>query len=226
MLNLINFTKDDTLYVLGDVIDRGTGGISILEEIMNTNNIHMRMANHEYMMLECLGLRDLSWCKFTAEDAWRQWFANGGNVTYAAYRRLPTDEQDRIKEFMTSLPLSYKVTGGEQLIELCHSCPPDLYDEHQDQLVEPKEYFCVWDRTWMSDWDVDHMVIFGHTPTCNLDWRFPMSAIRLDNKMDIDCGAAYGAREGGRLCCICLDDMSEWYVDEYNQVEKKEVNNV
>ena len=34
MLSLIEFTLRDTLYVLGDVIDRGPDGIKILQDMM------------------------------------------------------------------------------------------------------------------------------------------------------------------------------------------------
>ncbi len=34
MLEKIHFSDDDTLYILGDVIDRGPDGISLLREIM------------------------------------------------------------------------------------------------------------------------------------------------------------------------------------------------
>lgn len=34
MLNLIKFKQEDTLYVLGDVIDRGYKGIEILQHII------------------------------------------------------------------------------------------------------------------------------------------------------------------------------------------------
>ena len=50
MLKKIGFCEDDTLYILGDVIDRNPSGISILKEIMDTPNIRLLLGNHEYMM--------------------------------------------------------------------------------------------------------------------------------------------------------------------------------
>ena len=34
MLDIIDFSDEDTLFVIGDVIDRGHGGISILKDMM------------------------------------------------------------------------------------------------------------------------------------------------------------------------------------------------
>lgn len=47
MLEQIHFSDTDHLYILGDVIDRGTGGVDILEQIMDAPNITMLLGNHE-----------------------------------------------------------------------------------------------------------------------------------------------------------------------------------
>ena len=46
----INLQTNDTLYVLGDVIDRYAGGIKILRQIMRMPNTKMLIGNHEYML--------------------------------------------------------------------------------------------------------------------------------------------------------------------------------
>ena len=38
MLELIHFSEEDELYILGDVIDRGPDGIKILMDIMERSN--------------------------------------------------------------------------------------------------------------------------------------------------------------------------------------------
>ena len=53
MLDQIQFSDEDTLYILGDVIDRGPDGIALLKEIKDKKNIHMLLGNHESMMLQC-----------------------------------------------------------------------------------------------------------------------------------------------------------------------------
>ena len=42
--------EEDTLYLLGDVIDRGKDGIAILLDVMKRKNVVMLLGNHEYMM--------------------------------------------------------------------------------------------------------------------------------------------------------------------------------
>lgn len=53
MLEKIQFSADDTLYILGDVIDREPVGIPCRQKIMVTPNIVMLLGNYEHMML-CL----------------------------------------------------------------------------------------------------------------------------------------------------------------------------
>ena len=55
MLEEIHLTDDDTLYVIGDAIDRAPGGIDILEDIMARKNVVMLVGNHEQMCLDTLG---------------------------------------------------------------------------------------------------------------------------------------------------------------------------
>ena len=55
IMKQINLQREDTLYVLGDVIDRHPGGIRILRRIISMPNAKMLLGNHEYMMLRALG---------------------------------------------------------------------------------------------------------------------------------------------------------------------------
>ena len=53
----------------------------------------------------------------------------------------------------------------------------------------------------------DKILVFGHTPTrllCGQDKIF-----RRGNMIDIDCGCVF---KGGRLGCLCLDTLEEFYV--------------
>ena len=52
MLERIGFSDQDTLYILGDVIDRGPEGVRLLEQIRQTPNMILLLGNHEYMCLQ------------------------------------------------------------------------------------------------------------------------------------------------------------------------------
>ena len=52
VLKQICLQPEDTLYILGDVVDRYPDGIRILRRIMKMPNVKMLLGNHEFMMLE------------------------------------------------------------------------------------------------------------------------------------------------------------------------------
>lgn len=46
--HIVNMLKgDDLLYIVGDVIDRGSSGITILQDIMKRPNVELLLGNHE-----------------------------------------------------------------------------------------------------------------------------------------------------------------------------------
>ena len=54
VMRQIGLRAEDTLYVLGDVIDRNPDGIGILRRIMAMPNARMLLGNHELMMMNAL----------------------------------------------------------------------------------------------------------------------------------------------------------------------------
>lgn len=51
LLNKADFSDNDFLYILGDVIDRnGDGGVEMLCWLMEQSNIQLLLGNHEAML--------------------------------------------------------------------------------------------------------------------------------------------------------------------------------
>ena len=53
VLRKIDLKEDDTLYVLGDVIDRGEEGVHLLRWMAEQPNVQLILGNHEAMLLSC-----------------------------------------------------------------------------------------------------------------------------------------------------------------------------
>lgn len=51
-----NLKENDTLYVIGDVVDRGENGIKILLDMMSRKNVKFILGNHEWQMIQVLKL--------------------------------------------------------------------------------------------------------------------------------------------------------------------------
>ena len=57
LLDIIHFSDEDILYVLGDVVDRGKNPVKTLLKMMEMPNVIPIAGNHEQMMLESISTR-------------------------------------------------------------------------------------------------------------------------------------------------------------------------
>ncbi|MBO5197753.1 MAG: fructose-bisphosphatase class III, partial [Lachnospiraceae bacterium] len=113
ILEQIHLQPEDTLYILGDVIDRHPYGIQILCRIMEMPNVKMLLGNHEDMMMRALGspydTDELVNDSIIAE-ALRHWYHDEGQVTHEYWKRLDKEQQRAILDYLHSLPLNIDVT--------------------------------------------------------------------------------------------------------------------
>lgn len=208
ILKQIDLQSEDTLYVLGDVIDRNPGGIRILQKIMAMENARMLLGNHEYMMLRALGQP----YDDNADDgrAMEHWYLNGGRVTHAHLRWLRKGKQQEILDYLQALPLSFDVKIGDKSYKLVHAAPAECYTAEPP--YQNPAHFAVWKRLGIEDViPGDGILIFGHTPTKFYQDCMPMEIWQGDRRIGIDCGSAYGE---GRLACLRLDDGKVFYSEE------------
>lgn len=198
MLELIHFSDDDRLYVIGDAIDRGSLGVDTLRKIMDTPNMTMLLGNHEQMCLATLGPHN----EFGARELWKQ---NGGAPTYREllYYRTP-GERSEILLFLAGLPDQLDVEAGGQKFLLVHGLPSEDRDTR------------IWGRVDADSQSPyrETICIIGHTPTNFLTGRGDED-FRIwhgDGIIDIDCGCGHLNAAHRRLACLRLDDMAEFYV--------------
>lgn len=217
----INLQPEDTLYILGDVIDRYPDGIEILRELMAMPNVKMLLGNHEHMMLDALG--------FPYEDGIETnrflysgielWYDNGGRVTHEAYKRLDKSAQNEIVKYLKSLPVNLDVQVGDKKYRLVHASPVEGYTKGFD-IYYSAVHYAVWQRLRKREMNpIPETLIFGHTATKYYQQSDPMKIYYGMNVIGIDCGSGYpepeeGYRPQGRLACLRLDDMKEFYSDE------------
>ena len=197
MLEMIRFSDEDTLYIIGDVIDRYPGGIDILREIMETPNMVMLLGNHEQMCLDTLGPNNV----YGSRALWTE---NGGSGTYQELLHMcELEERRRIINYLLELPDCLDIEVNGRRFHLVHGVPSD---DHNIR---------IWDRP-NADADAPlpgRIVIVGHTPTCYMTGN-QSEAFKIwygNGIIDIDCGCG-NKTEYRRLACLRLDDMQEFYV--------------
>lgn len=215
LLDKIKLKGNDTLYVLGDILDRGPHPIKTLMKLMEMPNAICLVGNHEFMALECLEflmkeITDKSLEELNAEtlDNLVTWQFNGSQSTIDEFRKLDSESQmdviDFIKDFLIYEEVS--VNGKDYL--LVHA---GLGNYSQEKDIEDYSlHELIWVR---ADYDVryfeDTYVITGHTPTQTIeDNPHPGYIYQRNNHIAIDCGAHY---PGGRLAALCLDTGEEYY---------------
>lgn len=213
IMKQINLQLDDTLYILGDVVDRYPHGVKILRQIMKMLNVKMLIGNHEYMMLKAIGH-----CKDAADEKentnWKRrrlWYRNGGMVTHEYLKHIKKEYRAEVFRYIRRLPINIDVEVNGIKYKLVHASPVEnfmrLYAYSLE--YENEKEFAVWER-----WNEYHhipegfVLVFGHTPTSHFQNVEPWSIWKGENAIGIDCGGGY---EYGRLGCLRLDDMKEFY---------------
>ena len=197
LLSMIEFSDSDTLYILGDVVDRGSEPIRILQYISKRSNIKLLRGNHEEFMLD-----------YFEQDCYDNgWFSNGGGTTYEQLLSLGEDEMQKILLYVRRTKYVYEIEVNEINYKLCHA---GLQYDQNGILYKPfNKDFILWARDeFIRDTFVkDDVVIFGHTPTKYIHGKYDIWY--GTNKIGIDCGATFGHK----LACLRLDDMEEFYIE-------------
>ncbi len=208
ILDKINFSEKDILYVLGDVIDRGPNPIKCLKYIMEVSNIFMIKGNHEEMMINAL-LGDIYQDRFL-------WAYNGGDITYHKFKKLNNKSQEKILDYIRDLPNYFVLNNcvlvhagiNPFLINLDKSIEENLKNQHEKDLLWIRDSFLE------NSTNLKVPVIFGHTPTIllNKDRKpvFWKDSIQND-KIGIDCGCVF---KEGNLGVLNLDTFEEIYLKE------------
>ena len=217
LLRRLDLKDSDTLYVLGDMIDRGPDGLKILLDMSMRPNIVPFLGNHEYAALTCLPwLMEELTEENTEPDVllWRLksvqgWMADGGDKTVAAFRRLSPDVRQDVLDILEDLTVYEETEAGGREFVLVHAglggfLPDKALDDYGlDELIlsrpEPGETYFP-----------HKYLVYGHTPTPYYTGVQPEDAriYRMGKLIGIDCGCS----SGGPLGCLCLDTLEEIYV--------------
>lgn len=219
LLKRLDLGPDDTLYILGDAIDRGPDGFKILLDMASRPNVVGMMGNHEAMAISALPAILRCVCKdkkrITGDEleAIDLWFYNGGESSLDDFLRLNGDEKQLVWDYMNALSLYRELAVGDRKFVLLHgglenfspSRPLSDYAQNEILWCRPEQNTAYYP---------DKYVVFGHTPVQLLDMEngsldAPAKIYRKGNLVDIDCGCVFG---DGKLGCLCLDTMEEIYV--------------
>ena len=218
MLEKIQFSDEDMLYVLGDVLDRGSHPIQIILDLMKRDNVVCLAGNHEEMALECLSFL----VKEITEDNLRRmiqnpeivekllnWQQNGSIPTTDEFHKLDMQTRMAVLDYIAEFDMYEEVHVGDRVYILVHAGLGNFAPDKE--MWEYELDVLVWQRPdYEMQYFPDKYVITGHTPTMLIEGNpRPGYIFRKNNHIAIDCGAGFG----GRLGCLCLETGEEFYVE-------------
>lgn len=229
LIEKIKFSKDDTLYLLGDYVDQGEESMQLILYIIELQNqgynINCLMGNHDLMMLKHL-TKSYKFIDKTIE-VFGNWKINGGENTLADWESLSDSKKETIYNWLNSLNFVVEdLAIGNRHFYLSHAYPV-IHDVIALLMgYKNKEDMAVWYRLskngnpfkFMRDTE-DKILVYGHTPTSYYLEENNKLRIFKDighNKICIDCGGKGLTREQNkdisRLAALRLEDLEEFYI--------------
>ncbi len=196
LLNKINLSKEDELYLLGDFVDRGPDSKGVIDKIIQLQNLGFNIqctrGNHEEMLLEALE---------ASMRAERLWWANGGMETLHSFHVTTTkDLPEAYLDWFRSLD-DYVLLDDYILVHAGLNF----------KAVSPLEDHTAmyWIRGWYQDidrqWLGDRVIVHGHTPISETRIRTFVEEVDQLPVIDIDNGCVYQRPGHYKLCALNLD---------------------
>jgi len=213
MLEFIKFSDDDTLFILGDIVDRGPEPVRLLKDLMCRPNVFPTMGNHDLYACDVLkqlmtGITDES--SVLAPELYNQlieWMMDGGENTLNQFRGLAPEERDAVIDYISGFPYIEIVEAGERCFIMSHAGLGNFSKDKKLKDYSVYELIASRPDSEMRCFDDESIfIVCGHTPTFNICGEHRI--FHRNGNIFIDCGAVFG----GKLACLCLDTMEEYYV--------------
>lgn len=214
-LELIHFSDEDELYVLGDVVDRGSDPILLLKDMMMRPNVFPIIGNHEYMALSVLSKLCVEITEENVENHLDEkdmlnyafWMKNGGNVTISQFKELSREDQMDILDYLEEFALyeELEVNGKDYVLVHAGLTPFSVDKKMEEYRLEEVIFKSV---DYNVQYFKDKYLVTGHKPTISIDKNQKGKIIEKNHHIAIDCGCVFGLNLG----VLCLDTLEKWYV--------------
>lgn len=200
ILELIKFSDNDELYIIGDIFDRGPEPLKILDYVVGHKNITLLKGNHEKMFEEAIETGN-----------YNLWYCNGGQITHYSLLKEGFDKEILIYNYIKRLPI-IKVVDKFILVHAGLKFSGDYNSLELEQFLNQDEQNSLWtrDNIGAEKQYKDYTVVCGHTPIqAILNNSDSPQILKRFGTIYIDCGCCF---QGGKLSCLRLDDMKEFYI--------------
>lgn len=217
-LRIIEFSKDDTLILLGDYIDRGIDSKGVIQYIIDLIADGYRViplrGNHEQFLIE--SLKPLPPYASGPSSVVGMWMCNGGDKCLDSYGAIyPWEIPIEHGEFIKSLKLIHEeddyvfVHGG-------------LNFQLDNPIKESSEDCILWERLYRVPGNKrkagigNRILVTGHTPTSK-DVMIEMA--NGEDLITIDRGCVFDGSQYGHLAVFNLDTKQFNFIKNIDNIE-------
>ncbi len=214
MLNKIKFKSSDTLYILGDIVDKGAESIKLLQNLSYRHNIYPIMGNHDKLALDLLSelpteAGEMDPSAFDKETLSKilAWSKEGGMPTVSEFMKLSPDDKEGVLEYLSDIPPYEIAEVNGKVFILAHAGIANFDPSKELDDYEPEDFYTE-GADYTKQYFDKFYLITAHTPTEEIDPSCQDKIYFGNNHIAIETGVS----EGGPLACYCLDNGKEFYV--------------
>lgn len=217
LLEKIQFSEADEMYVLGDVVDRGPEPMKILFDMMYRPNVYPILGNHEYMAIKILGKLNVEIKEDNVDDYlngddiedFMYWMKDGGQTTVEEFQKLNSEDKEAVLEYLQEFSIYEEVDVKDKKYILVHA---DIHGYEDKKMLEDYhlEDFLFYRAEYHKRYfkDESKILVTGHTPTFTIRTDQKPLVFNKNGHLAIDCGCVYG----GNLAVYCLNNGRVEYV--------------
>ena len=194
LLQQIELTKEDTLFLLGDYIDRGPDSKGVIDHIWHLqetgHTVHCLLGNHEQMLLDEYHPRESFYRAYP--EALRSFGVHD-----------VADIPEEYIEWMDELDAYLEIDG----YILVHA---GLSFKDNNPLADTKSMIWIrdWQKTIDKNWLGDRIIVHGHTPSYRKKIVKSLSKLDKVPVINIDGGCCFNRKGLGYLCALDLDEQT------------------
>ena len=214
LLDEINFTDKDIMYVLGDIVDYGEDSIELLCDLSMRFNVIPIAGEHDFRAVRLLStLNDMlnDGVRPDSETIGEMaaWMEDGGAKVMEDFKALDKDMREGVLEYLADMSLYEELEVGKYKYLLVHAGIADFDPATSLDDYMPEDFFSEPIDTTRELID-GVTIIAGHIPTYMIEGADNGKIYYGEGSILIDCGAAFGEP----LACLCLENGKEYYIND------------
>lgn len=215
MLEKLNLNdEEDSLFVLGNVIGFGKGGMNILCDMMYRPNIFPVLGLQEYyakkIFPQILNVQSVDECLDAIEDDSKEmfgkWIKQGGFSAVEAFLKLSVEERESVIDYLFEFAAYDELEAGGRKFVLAGSGIRN-FEEGKEPEDFDEEDFVLQAADYSKVYFPDKFLITAAVSTENISGGTPGKVFSAKRHLALNCGI----KNGGRLSAVCLDTMKVYY---------------